>query len=81
MKNEKNRTNVIIENDCPLVVAAIRAGQGSNSFVGLIIHDCIELLSTLSNVRVEFVRRSTNYAAHNLIKETGYFNSLSCLVS
>lgn len=73
---ERNRTKVIIESDCSSIVESIRSNKGSSSMTGMVIWDCIDLLSTLSDVRVVFVRRSANSAIHSLARESGSFNGL-----
>lgn len=66
----------MIESDCAAVVNPIKTRIVTRSHVSMIISNCVSLLKTLSDVRVELIRRSTNFAAHYLAREAGSFQGL-----
>uniref|UniRef100_A0A803PEK6 Reverse transcriptase domain-containing protein n=1 Tax=Cannabis sativa TaxID=3483 RepID=A0A803PEK6_CANSA len=54
----------VLETDSLVVVQAIRSSIDMISLFGLVIKDCKELLATLRNVSIYFVKRSVNSVAH-----------------
>lgn len=61
---ERNQSKVIMESDYAVAVNAIKSGGVTRSNVSMIIFSCISFLTTMSDVRVELVRRSANIVAH-----------------
>ncbi|XP_030499807.2 uncharacterized protein LOC115715132 [Cannabis sativa] len=59
-----HRSRVLIESDSMLAVQAIHSTQLMTSVLGLVVNDCRNILSSLSDVSLRFVRRSANCAAH-----------------
>uniref|UniRef100_A0A803Q0T2 Reverse transcriptase n=1 Tax=Cannabis sativa TaxID=3483 RepID=A0A803Q0T2_CANSA len=60
--------NVILESDCLCAVQAIRSSLDMISTFGLIVKDCKNLLASLINVSISFVKRSANLVAHSFGK-------------
>uniref|UniRef100_A0A803Q518 RNase H type-1 domain-containing protein n=1 Tax=Cannabis sativa TaxID=3483 RepID=A0A803Q518_CANSA len=58
----------IIETDCLLVVQALRSTIHTSSLFGEIISDCKVLLTQVSNVSFNFVKRSANVVAHEFAR-------------
>lgn len=65
---DRGRSKVIVEMDCLQIVQAIKRNEEQLSIFGSIILDCLDLLATLSDVKVEFVSRLVNSIAHNLTR-------------
>ncbi|KAM6550234.1 hypothetical protein CsatB_000042 [Cannabis sativa] len=59
-----HRCRVLIEIDSMLAVQAIHSTQLMTSMFGLVVNDCRNILSSLSDVSLRFVRRSANHATH-----------------
>lgn len=54
----------------------MNAKKHGQSALDEIVRDCQDLLSTLSFVRVEFAKRTTNAAAHKLARAAQHFSGL-----
>lgn len=63
---------VLIESDYFRVVQAIHYDIDNQSHFDMLVLDCISLSVTLFDVRVVFVKRSTNMAAHSLARAAYY---------
>ena len=61
---------MVIESDTKQVVEMIRRSD-SSSIIGLMVHDCIELLRHFNNVIVKFIRR---LAIHRCVRATHYMS-------
>ncbi|XP_030478363.2 uncharacterized protein LOC115695438 [Cannabis sativa] len=57
-------SNVHVETDCLSVVQAIQGSLSMISLFGLVIQDCKNLLASLYNVYISFVKRSANVVVH-----------------
>ena len=66
-KTQGNRI-MEIESDCLVAVQAIRSTVQMVSPMGRIIEECRELLLSLNNVQLLFVKRSANIVAHSLAR-------------
>lgn len=62
--------NMEVETDNLVVVQAIRSSVQMPSGFGYCIDECRQLLSSLNNVRLCFVKRSANRAAHCLARSS-----------
>lgn len=71
-----NRREVVIKSDCLLVVQTIHSNVDRLSSLSLVISNYKCLLATLDNVKVEFVRKSTNVVTHLLAREARSYPSL-----
>lgn len=69
--------NVLIESDSEVLVRAINNHEVMFSEVGIIITDCSFLLSSISNARCSYVRRSVNKAADAIAKVACSFTERS----
>jgi ribonuclease HI len=69
-------SNVVIELDCKLVVDGIRGKLNFLTEFGTMLFACKASLSSLSNVRIRFIRRQANNIAHLLARA-----SLSLIVA
>lgn len=58
--------HVEFELDCKTVVDRLNSSGQDCPKVGVIIHECIYLLTQYQNPRVMFVKRQANIAAHTL---------------
>lgn len=76
MAVEKTQEARFIESDYVGVVSAINSNVDLSSLLGNIVSDYKFLLRTLENIRVQFVKRSTNVAAHTLAKTSRSWPSL-----
>lgn len=59
---------IIFESDSELVVQAIHANYGGNSYFSVIISSIKNLLAFHSNYKVKFIKRQANSVAHLLAK-------------
>ncbi|KAM6551132.1 hypothetical protein CsatB_000940 [Cannabis sativa] len=66
----KGWTFTIFETDCLMAVQAIHNNCFIPSTFGMLVHDCQNLLSELSNVTLSFVKCSANKAAHFLARSS-----------
>uniref|UniRef100_A0A803NJ40 RNase H type-1 domain-containing protein n=1 Tax=Cannabis sativa TaxID=3483 RepID=A0A803NJ40_CANSA len=57
-------SDVVIESDALVVVQAVNSSIKMPSQFRMLVRDCLSLLSSLNNVSLSFVKRSTNRAAH-----------------
>ncbi|KAM6543366.1 hypothetical protein CsatB_007813 [Cannabis sativa] len=69
-----NKSHVILETDCILVVQAILSSVSMPSIFGLFVQDCQFILSSLSNVSISHVKRSANKAAHCMARGACYWS-------
>ncbi|XP_060959373.1 uncharacterized protein LOC133030597 [Cannabis sativa] len=60
----KQWSNVVVETDALVVVQAIKGSVNMPSQFGMLVRDCRDLMATLNNVSLCFVKRSANKAAH-----------------
>lgn len=67
--------NIDASTNGPIVGIGVVIRDWRGHFMGSFAY-CIMLLSTLVNVRVEFVQRSANFVAHSLAKMAGSFQGL-----
>ncbi|KAI7731062.1 hypothetical protein M8C21_027048 [Ambrosia artemisiifolia] len=67
---------VIVECDALNVVNVVNKNTAFVSPVGLVLDECRELMAQFSNVRLCFVNRSANPAAHMLAKGPEYFQAI-----
>uniref|UniRef100_A0A803Q2U2 RNase H type-1 domain-containing protein n=1 Tax=Cannabis sativa TaxID=3483 RepID=A0A803Q2U2_CANSA len=63
---------VSLESDCLVAVQAIHSSASLPSAFGQLVADCQKLLAALINVKVYFVKRSANKAAHFLARSSCY---------
>jgi hypothetical protein len=68
-------SNVVIELDCKLVVDGIRGKLNFLTEFGTMLFACKASLSSLSNVRISFIRRQANNVAHLLARVALLFAS------
>ncbi|XP_060974729.1 uncharacterized protein LOC133039791 [Cannabis sativa] len=69
-----NKSNVILETDCILVVQVILSSVFMPSIFGLFVQDCQFILSSLSNVSIGHVKRSTNKVVHCMARGACYWS-------
>uniref|UniRef100_A0A803QQ60 RNase H type-1 domain-containing protein n=1 Tax=Cannabis sativa TaxID=3483 RepID=A0A803QQ60_CANSA len=74
-----NWKGVMIESDNMLAVQASHSTQPMTSVFGQVVSDCRNLLSSLSNVSLRFVRRSANRAAHFVSRHAWSFSGHNIL--
>ena len=60
--------NIFVELDNLNVVEAIRSKTKDDSYFGVVISDCLDIIKDLRSLCVYFVRRSANSAAHALAR-------------
>ena len=75
MKNQ-GMTNVIFEIDAQYVVLGLHKCHLDNSYLGIILQDCNQLLCVIGNAHLVFVKMSANNVAHCLAQA-----SCSCSLS
>ncbi|KAM6553938.1 hypothetical protein CsatB_014700 [Cannabis sativa] len=73
----KNWQKVEIETDSLLAVQAIRSDHNMSSIFGLITKDCFELLLSLIDVKLRFVKRPANRVAHAVARHARFTSSCS----
>ena len=61
-------TNVIFEIDAQSVVLGLHKCLLGNSYLGIILQDCNQLLCAIGNAHLVFVKRSVNNVAHCLAR-------------
>ncbi|XP_030497977.2 uncharacterized protein LOC115713630 [Cannabis sativa] len=71
---EKGWQRIILEADSLVVVQALESNVEMQSVFGSVIVDCINLLNSLVNVYVRFVKRSANNTAHCLARGACYWS-------
>uniref|UniRef100_A0A803PEZ1 RNase H type-1 domain-containing protein n=1 Tax=Cannabis sativa TaxID=3483 RepID=A0A803PEZ1_CANSA len=71
---EKGWQRIILETDSLVVVQALESNVEMQSIFGSVIIDCINLLNSLVNVYVRFVKRSANNTAHCLARGACYWS-------
>ncbi|VFQ80659.1 unnamed protein product [Cuscuta campestris] len=72
--------DVEILSDCEVLVGAIKQGRAFEcySYLGPILDDCVELLSSFTSIGFHFIRRNHNCIAHTLARcATPHFVSWS----
>ena len=69
-------SNVIVEMDSLLVFQAITSSGRANSPFDLLVQDCIELAQQVANLKFNFVKRTSNSAAHYVAKAANSFSVL-----
>ncbi|XP_074352658.1 uncharacterized protein LOC141691804 [Apium graveolens] len=57
---------VTVETDCLVAVQLIRSAVPMRSRMGKIIQDCREIIREVNNIKLYFIKRSANMAAHEL---------------
>jgi hypothetical protein len=67
--------DVILEGDCLTLIKAIRDHNMSWSAYGQIIGDTKMVLNTRRSWMVNHVQRTTNFAAHTLVKAALHFSN------
>lgn len=67
---DRRLSNVQVETECLIAAQAISATLQQSSSFGLIVDDCLSLLSSLYNVSIKHVKRSANCVAHSLARAT-----------
>ncbi|KAG4954376.1 hypothetical protein JHK87_039970 [Glycine soja] len=65
--------DVTIEMDCQSVVNNVYNGQSDFSEFGVTIKQCRDLLQSLPNFKVCFVRIQTNFLAHSIARATSSY--------
>ncbi|RAL41987.1 hypothetical protein DM860_016362 [Cuscuta australis] len=73
--------DVEILSDCEVLVGAIKKGRAFEcySYLGPILDDCVELLSSFTSIGFHFIRMNHNCIAHTLARcATPHFVSWSC---
>uniref|UniRef100_A0A803Q085 RNase H type-1 domain-containing protein n=1 Tax=Cannabis sativa TaxID=3483 RepID=A0A803Q085_CANSA len=65
---------VTLETDSLVVVQALRSSMDMISLFGLVIKDCKNLLATMCNVSIFFVKRSTNSVAHAFARASSSYS-------
>ncbi|KAM6569605.1 hypothetical protein CsatB_017590 [Cannabis sativa] len=60
----KQWSNVVVETNALVVVQAIKGSVNMPSQFGMLVRDCRDLMATLNNVSLCFVKQSANKAAH-----------------
>uniref|UniRef100_A0A2C9VS60 RNase H type-1 domain-containing protein n=1 Tax=Manihot esculenta TaxID=3983 RepID=A0A2C9VS60_MANES len=76
LKN-RGRSKVIVESDCQVAVDQLGFLDSGSSMFLETCRDCQYVLSTLQDVRVEFIRRTANFAAHPLVRAAQFNSGLS----
>jgi len=81
-------SNVVIETDWKASVDSFQADTKGSTDFHVILNSCRDLLSSIPNSRVSFVKRQVNHVAHNLARASRFYaNSRifdyipSCIVS
>lgn len=67
-------SQVIVESDSSMLIQAIQASSSSPNYVGLVVNECKDLVASIVDCRIYFVRRSANSVAHLLARAS---NSMS----
>lgn len=57
---------VTIESDCLVVIQMIRSTAPMRSRLGMVVEECREIVRQSNNIKLVFVKRSTNIPAHEL---------------
>lgn len=60
--------NIVIEQDCLVVVQMIRSKTPLRSRVGKIVDECREMIYSGNNVKLYFIKQSANMSAHELAR-------------
>ncbi|XP_074359806.1 uncharacterized protein LOC141699902 [Apium graveolens] len=63
---EWTENTITIESDCLVVIQLIRSATSLRSRLGKVIMECRTLVRELNNVRLYFIKRSSNMSAHKL---------------
>ena len=65
--------NIILETDCLVAVQALRSPIIMRSWFGDLNSDCKSLLKELPFVKVVFIKRSANAAAHSVARASASY--------
>lgn len=78
--------NIIVKMDCKSIVDNIQQAKIEHTEFGSIVLQCKQLLSSLYNSRIEFVKKQANTIAHKLVRMVVFLTSshvfsyiLSCI--
>lgn len=58
---------VTVESDCLVTVKLIRSAARMRSRLGKMIEECRDLVHGYNNIKLYFIKRSTNMSAHELV--------------
>lgn len=69
--------SVVVESDCQAVANDILCAKTPGSLHGMLVADCIQLLSKIPSCRISFVSRSANHIARTLARASVFMSGPS----